>query len=133
MKRILILAAVAATIAACHSQTEEQAGPAPARDTTTAGARMDTTAAARGDTTNPTHAIDTTRTGPPGEAGRPGNATITKDSVLGDTTRVRPDTTMNPNNQAAPQDTLGPRNSGQTDTTRQNGGSEMQPDTTSNR
>jgi len=123
MKRILILAACAATIAACHSQTEDQAGPAPARDTTTAAAQRDTTA--------PTHAIDTTRTGPPGEAGRPGNATITKDSVLGDTTRVLPDTAMNP--QAAPQDTLGPGNSGQTDTTRQGGGSEMQPDTSSNR
>ncbi|HEY7635015.1 MAG TPA: hypothetical protein VH763_05705 [Gemmatimonadales bacterium] len=103
MKRILILAALAGTIAACHSQTEDQAGPAPARDTTTA---------ARGDTTAPTHAIDTTRTGPPGEAGRPGNATITKDSVLSDTTQVNRDSTASPSPQAPPQDTLGPRNTG---------------------
>jgi hypothetical protein len=123
MKRILILAAVAATIAACHSQKEDQTGVAPARDTT---------AAARGDTTAPTHAIDTTRTGPPGEAGRPGNATVTVDSVLRDTTHVR-DSTSNANPQAAPQDTLGPRNSGQTDTTYQNGATEMHPDSTSNR
>jgi hypothetical protein len=125
MKRILILAACAATIAACHSKTEDQAGPAPARDTTTA--------AARGDTTAPTHAIDTTRTGPPGEAGRPGNATINRDSVLGDTTQVGRDTTMKANPQAPPQDTLGPRNSGQTDTTRQGGATEMHPDSSSNR
>jgi hypothetical protein len=124
MKRILILAACAATIAACHSQTEDEAGPAPARDTT---------AAARGDTTAPTHAIDTTRTGPPGEAGRPGDATITQDSVLSDTTRVLRDTTMKANPQVPPQDTLGPASTGQTDTTRQSGGTEMQPDTSSNR
>ena len=123
MKRILILAAVAATIVACHRQNEEQAGPAPARDTT---------AAARGDTTAPTHAIDTTRTGPPGEAGRPGNATVTKDSVLSDTTRVLRDTT-NANPPAPPQDTLGPRNTGPTDTTHQSGATEMKPDTSSNR
>ncbi len=123
MKRILILAAVAATIAACHSQNEGQVGAAPARDTT---------AAARGDTTYPTHAIDTTRTGPPGEAGRPGNATVSVDSVLPDSTHVR-DSTSNANPQAAPQDTLGPRSSGQTDTTHQSGATEMHADSASNR
>jgi type IV pilus biogenesis protein CpaD/CtpE len=114
MKRILILAAVAASIAACHSQNEDQTGAAPARDTTT------------------THAIDTTRTGPPGEAGRPGNATITRDSVLSDSTQIR-DTTSQAAPQAPPQDTLGPRNSGQSDTTQQGGATEMHPDSSSNR
>jgi hypothetical protein len=52
--------------------------------------------------------------------------------VLGDTTRMGRDTT-NANPQAPPQDTLGPRNSGQTDTTRQSGGTEMRPDSSSNR
>jgi PBP1b-binding outer membrane lipoprotein LpoB len=123
MKRILTIAAAAATIAACHSQKEDQVGATPARDTA---------AAARGDTAAPTHAIDTTRTGPPGEAGRPGNATVNVDSVVRDTTHVR-DSTSNANPQAAPQDTLGPRNSGQTDTTHQNGATEMHADSTSNR
>ena len=93
MKRLLILAA-AVSIAACQSRNEDQAGAAP--DT--------------GDTTGVTHAIDTTRTGPPGVAGRPGDATVTMDSVLDDTTGVQVDTTMQegPSPISTPQDTLGP-------------------------
>jgi hypothetical protein len=78
MQKLLIWAAAAA-LAACAGRTNEQAGAAPARDTL------------RGDTTAITHQIDTTRTGPPGVGGRPGNATVTPDSVPGvsDTTAVR--------------------------------------------
>ena len=94
MKRLLILLA-AASVAACSSRTEEQAGAAP--DT--------------GDTTGVTHAIDTTRTGPPGVGGRPPSGTVTLDSVMDDTTQVQVDTTMGEAEPpvSTPQDTLGPR------------------------
>jgi hypothetical protein len=107
MRKLLILAAVAAVSAACHNRNEDQAGAAPDQGRT--------------DTTAVTHVIDSTRTGPPGEAGRPGNATITADSVgldstsagqrqgASDTTSAgQQDTSMT----ATPQDTLGPRNPG---------------------
>jgi hypothetical protein len=94
MNRLLIVAAAAASIAACHNRSEEQTGAAPRP----------------ADTTATTHVIDSTRTGPPGEAGRPGNATVTLDSVMHDTTAVQRDTTL-PSQAptSAPQDTLGPR------------------------
>jgi len=110
MKHLLTLVALA-SIAGCSSRVEDQAGAAP--DT--------------GDTTGVTHAIDTTRTGPPGTGGRPGNATVTTDSVLSDTVDVMADTTMadtmmtdttmtdtttmdmGESPSSAPQDTLGPR------------------------
>jgi hypothetical protein len=105
MKKLLILAAVAAVSAGCHNRNDDQVGAAPDQGRT--------------DTTAVTHVIDTTRTGPPGEAGRPGNATITADSVgldsttagqgASDTTSAtQQDTSMT----ATPQDTLGPRNPG---------------------
>jgi hypothetical protein len=105
MRKLLILAAVAAVSAACHNRNEDQAGAAPDEGRT--------------DTTAVTHVIDSTRTGPPGEAGRPGNATITADSVGLDSTKAgqatsdttsatQQDTSMS----ATPQDTLGPRNPG---------------------
>jgi hypothetical protein len=104
MRKLLMLAAVAAVSAACHNRNDDQVGAAPDQ-----GAK---------DTTAVTHVIDSTRTGPPGEAGRPGNATITPDSVgldstavnrgSTDTTSARPDTSMT----SVPQDTLGPRNPG---------------------
>ena len=94
MRKMLILAAVATLSAACHNRNEEQTGAAPDR----------------GDTTAVTHAIDSTRTGPPGVAGRPGNATVTPDSVGLDSTAAQQnagagDTTRT----STPQDTLGPR------------------------
>jgi hypothetical protein len=97
MRKMLILAAVAALSAACHNRSQDQVGAAPDR----------------GDTTAVTHAIDSTRTGPPGVGGRPGDATVTPDSVGVDSATVQQntgatDTTMT----STPQDTLGPRNPG---------------------
>ena len=105
MRKLLILAAVAAVSAACHNRNEDQAGAAPNQGRT--------------DTTAVTHVLDSTRTGPPGEAGRPGNATINADSVGLDSTGARQgagDTTSaggrDTSMVSAPQDTLGPRNPG---------------------
>jgi hypothetical protein len=99
MRKLLILAAVAALSAACHQRTEEEVGAAPDEG------QVDTTAV--------THQIDTTRTGPPGVGGRPPNAVVTPDSVgvdtaATDTTMMGQDTTLT----ATPQDTLGPREPG---------------------
>ena len=103
MKKILILAATAATIAACHNRNDDQAGPAPSA----------------ADTSTTVHVIDSTRTGPPGTAGRPGDATVTPDSVGIPDSAARVDTTMtSPSPTSVPQDTLGPGpDSMQTDTT----------------
>lgn len=116
MRKLLFLVAAAAISAACHNRSEEEVGAAPDEGRT--------------DTTGVTHAIDSTRTGPPGVGGRPGNATVTADSVgidsattpsATDTTSMGQDTSMT----SAPQDTLGPQDSGVTgDTT------SMQADTT---
>jgi len=97
MRKLLILAAVAAISAACHNRSEDEVGAAPDR----------------GDTTAVTHAIDSTRTGPPGVGGRPGDATVTPDSVGIDSATVQDnteatDTTLT----STPQDTLGPREPG---------------------
>ncbi len=104
MNRILFLAAAAATFAACHNRNEDQAGPAPSA----------------ADTTATVHVIDSTRTGPPGTAGRPGAATVTPDSVGIPDSAARVDTM--PTSQSptsVPQDTLGPRSgSTMTDTTK---------------
>jgi hypothetical protein len=117
MRKLLFLVAAAAISAACHNRSEEEVGAAPDEGRT--------------DTTGVTHAIDSTRTGPPGVGGRPGNATVTGDSVgidsaatqgATDTTSMQ-DTTMT----STPQDTLGPRDTGAgavSDTT------SMQADTT---
>jgi hypothetical protein len=103
MRKLLTLAAVAAVSAACHNRNEDQAGAAPNQGRT--------------DTTAVTHVLDSTRTGPPGEAGRPGNATITADSVgldstaahrTADSTAAGQDSSLT----SAPQDTLGPRSPG---------------------
>ena len=103
MNRILFLAAAAATIVACHNRTEDQAGPAPSA----------------ADTAATTHVIDSTRTGPPGTAGRPGAATVTPDSVGIPDSAARVDTvSTSPSPTSVPQDTLGPRSdSTMTDTT----------------
>jgi hypothetical protein len=113
MRNLLILAAAAASLAACHNRSQDEVGAAPDR----------------GDTTAVTHAIDSTRTGPPGVSGRTGTATVTADSVGIDSTAsqgqsntgasvsdstattsggVSDTTTLN----AVPQDTLGPRDAG---------------------
>ncbi len=102
MRKLFFLVAVAAFSAACHNRSEEEVGAAPDEGQT--------------DTTGVTHAIDSTRTGPPGMQGRPGNATITPDSVGIDSAAVQgadtttvPDTSMT----STPQDTLGPGDTGQ--------------------
>ena len=100
---MLILAATAAVSLACHNRSEDEVGAAPDQ----------------GDTTAVTHAIDSTRTGPPGVGGRPGNATVTADSVGVDsalTNQENPGTPGQTNTDSTgawsstPQDTLGPRN-----------------------
>jgi hypothetical protein len=97
MRKLLLLVAGVAVSAACHNRADEQATAAPAQGRT--------------DTTAVTHVIDSTRTGPPGVAGRPGNATITPDSVGIDSTAVRDSTGANRGASpvSTPQDTLGPR------------------------
>jgi hypothetical protein len=104
MSKMLILAAMAAVSLACHNRPEDEVGAAPDQ---------------RGDTTAVTHAIDSTRTGPPGTGGRPGNATVTPDSVGVDsalTNQENPGTPGQTNTDSTgawsstPQDTLGPRN-----------------------
>ena len=89
----------------------------------TAGPRIEVGAAPdQGDTTAVTHVIDSTRTGPPGVGGRPGNATVTPDSVGVDsalTNQENPGTPGQTNTDttgawsSTPQDTLGPRNPNQ--------------------
>ena len=59
---------MAAVSLACHNRAEDEVGAAPEQT----------------DTTAVTHVIDSTRTGPPGVGGRPGNATVTPDSVGAD-------------------------------------------------
>jgi hypothetical protein len=107
MRKLLLLATAAALSAACHTRAEDEVGAAPDQ----------------GDTTAVTHVIDSTRTGPPGVGGRPGDATVTPDSVgidsaavtpgATDTTSMDRDTTLT----ATPQDTLGPRDTGDSTTT----------------
>jgi hypothetical protein len=103
MSKMLILAAMAAVSLACHNRAEDEVGAAPDQ----------------GDTTAVTHAIDSTRTGPPGVGGRPGDATITPDSAGVDsalTNQENPGTPGQANTDttgawsSTPQDTLGPRN-----------------------
>lgn len=66
MNKVLILAAMTAVSLACSNRAEEEVGASPQQAHTT---------------TAVTHVIDSTRTGPPGVGGRPGDATITPDSV----------------------------------------------------
>ena len=101
MRKLFFLVAAAALSAACHNRSDEEVGAAPDQGST--------------DTSAVTHAIDSTRTGPPGVGGRPGNATVTGDSVGVDSaatqggmdsTSMGQDTT---GMSSTPQDTLGPR------------------------
>ena len=105
MKHAILLAAAVA-LAACAGRAEDEAAAAPAPD----------------DTTATTHVIDSTRTGPPGVGGRPGDATVTPDSVLDDTTQFVSDSASATGDSpiSTPQDTLGPSvpdTSAQPDTT----------------
>jgi hypothetical protein len=105
MRKLVFLVAAAALSAACHNRSDEEVGAAPDQGRT--------------DTTAVTHEMDSTRTGPPGVGGRPGNATVTPDSVgidsastqgAMDSTSMGQDTSMT----STPQDTLGPRNTDST-------------------
>lgn len=90
-----LLAAAAIAVAACHSRNENEVGAAPETDTTGAV----------------THVIDSTRTGPPGTAGRPPDATVTLDSVVSDTVDPQPIDSSEWSGEtpvSTPQDTLGP-------------------------
>lgn len=106
MTKVLMLAAIAAVSLACHNRAEDDVGAAPDQ----------------GDTTAVTHAIDSTRTGPPGVGGRPGNATVTPDSVGADSALTNQENSGTPGQaptdstgawSSTPQDTLGPRNPNQ--------------------
>jgi hypothetical protein len=107
MRKTLILAAMAAVSLACHNRSDEEVGAAPDQGN-------------QGDTTAVTHAIDSTRTGPPGVGGRPGNATVTGDSVGVDSALTNQENPGTPGTtdstgswSSTPQDTLGPRNPNQ--------------------
>ncbi len=143
MSKVLFLAAMAAVSLACHNRAEDDVGAAPDQGDTTM-VTSDTTMT--GDTTAVTHAIDSTRTGPPGVGGRPGNATVTPDSVgvdsaltnqenagtPGVTDTTATDTT--PSWTSTPQDTLGPADTDVQDTPTMHGDSALTehevPDTT---
>ena len=93
MRKLLILAAVAAVSAACHNRSEDEVGAAPQ-------GRTDTTAVT--DSTAVTHVLD---------------STVTADSVgldstaappTADSTAVGQDSSLT----STPQDTLGPLNPG---------------------
>jgi hypothetical protein len=112
---------------ACHNRAEdEEVGAAPDQ----------------GDTTAVTHVIDSTRTGPPGVGGRPGDATITPDSVGVDsagvdsalTNQEAPGTPGTPETTSTwtstPQDTLGPQDTGVDDTTMHGDSAMMHSDST---
>ena len=125
MSKVLILAAVAAFSLACHQRTEDEVGAAPEQT----------------DSTAVTHVIDSTRTGPPGVGGRPGDATVTPDSVGVDralTNQEDAGTPVTTDSAGAwtstPQDTLGRADAGVHDTTMMHGDSAMTehavPDTT---
>ena len=112
MSKLLILAAMAAVSVACANRAEDDVGAAPDQ----------------GDTTAVTHVIDSTRTGPPGVGGRPGDATITPDSVGVDSALTNQENPGTPNSSdttgawtATPQDTLGPRDTDVQDTTTMQG------------
>jgi len=116
MSKMIILAAVAAVSLACANRSEEEVGAAPDQ----------------GDTTAVTHVIDSTRTGPPGVGGRPGNATVTADSVGADSALTNQENAGTPGDMdttstwtSTPQDTLGPQDTGVQDTTMMNQDSTM--------
>jgi hypothetical protein len=100
MRKLVFLVAAAALSAACHNRSDEEVGAAPDQG--------------RADTAAVTHVIDSTRTGPPGMSGRPGNATVTPDSVGADSAATHgangASTGQDTSLTSVPQDTLGPRN-----------------------
>jgi hypothetical protein len=122
MSKVLILAAMAAVSLACHNRAEDEVGAAPEQS----------------DTTAVTHVIDSTRTGPPGVGGRPGDATVTPDSVGADSALTNQENPETPDSTTSwtstPQDTLGPADTGVQDSTTVQGDSAATnhavPDTT---
>ena len=119
MRKLLLAAAMVSFTVACHNRNEDEVGAAPDQGTT--------------DTAATTHVIDSTRTGPPGVGGRPGNATVTADSVGVDSAAVSggaTDTTAVTAPASTPQDTLAPGDAGMTDSTMQHDGTMMQHDST---
>ena len=122
MRKLFFLVAAAALSAACHNRSDEEVGAAPDQGRT--------------DTTAVTHAIDSTRTGPPGVGGRPGNATVTGDSVGVDSAATQggmDSTSMGQDTagmSATPQDTLGPREMGADTTSMQADSTGAMSDTT---
>jgi hypothetical protein len=104
MRRLLALAAAVAVAAGCHNRNEDQTGAAQPDQ-------------GRTDTTAVTHAIDSTRTGPPGVGGRSPTGVVTPDSVGIDSTAPRTDTTTMNAPTSTPQDTLGPKDTGVSDST----------------
>lgn len=116
MSKMIILAAMAAVSLACANRSEEEVGAAPDQ----------------GDTTAVTQVIDSTRTGPPGVGGRPGNATVTADSVAADSALTNQensgalgDTDTTSTWTSTPQDTLNPQDTADEDTTMMNQDSTM--------
>jgi hypothetical protein len=108
MRKLLLLSAGLALAACTHKGEETGAAPDRGRDTT---------AVTQGDTTAITYAIDSTRTGPPGVAGRPPGSTVTPDSA-GVPSQAPRDTTLpgaarDTGQQVAPQDTSAPGGPGQ--------------------
>jgi hypothetical protein len=99
MRKLLILGAGLAFAACSHKGEETGAAPDRGRDTTAV-----------------THAIDSTRTGPPGVAGRPPGSTVTPDSA-GVPSQAPRDSTLpgaaRDTGQVAPQDTSAPGGPGQ--------------------
>ncbi|MFL5493409.1 MAG: hypothetical protein ACJ8DC_03390 [Gemmatimonadales bacterium] len=108
MRKLLLLSAGLALAACSHRGEETGAAPDRGRDTTAV--------TQTGDTTAVTHAIDSTRTGPPGVAGRPPGSTVTPDST-GVPSQAPRDSTLpgaaRDTGQVAPQDTSAPGGPGQ--------------------
>ena len=101
MRKLLILAAVAAVSAACHNRSEDEVGAAPDQGDTTAVTQVDTTAVTQG--SKQPHRSS-------GRRGRPGNATVTGDSVGVDSTLTNQENPSTPavsdtSLTATPQDT----------------------------
>jgi hypothetical protein len=116
MRKLLILATVAAVSAACHNRNEDQAGAAPNEGRT--------------DTTAVTHVVDSTaarQTIDSTAAGQDSSLTSTPQDTLGarspgagaiDTAGVRSDTSTAPSSTSVPSDTAASDTTSASDTTK---------------
>ena len=95
MRKLLILAAVAAVSAACHNRSQDEVGAAPDRGDTTAVA-TDSTKVAPTDSTMGQLPADTTAVQPSQDAGMSADTTAAPTAPTADTTSAAP---------AAPADT----------------------------